>query len=120
MQHIYQTPLKEGNGYHKYLQCPDIQDNNFEIMCSTISLNKVDLACSKTVKAKPTGNYSGFITYSNTVYVAGIWLDNCGYLITQWQKLRKTAFLLVQELVRTTIFLKVEKISAKNDILTVQ
>ena len=75
MQHIYQTPLKEGNGYHKYLQCPDIQDNNFEIMCSTISLNKVDLACSKTVKAKPTGNYSALLrTQTQYMFMVYGWI----------------------------------------------
>ena len=52
-------------------------------MRSTIVLNKVDLVCVKTVKAKPTGNNSGLITYSNTIYFDVIWLDNCGYLITQ-------------------------------------
>ena len=52
-------------------------------MSSDIALDKVDLVCAETVKAKPTVNDSGVITYSNTIYFSGIWLDNSGYLITQ-------------------------------------
>ena len=37
-------------------------------------------------KAKPAGNDSGFIKYSNTIFFPVIWLDNCGYLITQRKK----------------------------------
>ena len=42
------------------------------------------MVCAEIVKAKPTGNYSGFITYSNTIYFSDTWLDKTGYLITKW------------------------------------
>ena len=41
------------------------------------------MVCAETVKDKPTGNDSGFITSSNTINISGIWLENSGYLITQ-------------------------------------
>ena len=44
---------------------------------------------SVTIKAKPSGKYSGSITYLNTIHFDGIWLDNSGYLITQWQEFVK-------------------------------
>ena len=47
-------------------------------MCSDISLYKVDLVYDELVKAKPTVNDSGFITYSTTIYIYGIWIDNSG------------------------------------------
>ena len=65
--------------------CPDIRGNNFEVLHSNITLDKVDMVFSETVKDKPTEDYSGFITYSNTIYISGIQLDNCGYLINQGQ-----------------------------------
>ena len=46
MQRIYKRLLKEGNGYHKYLRCSDLQDKNFEILRSAILLDKVDLVCA--------------------------------------------------------------------------
>ena len=58
---------------------------NFDVLSSAIALNKIDLDCAETVKSKPTGNGSGFITYSKKINVYGIWLDKIGYLITQWQ-----------------------------------
>ena len=64
--------------------CSNLRYNNFEIICSAIALDKVYLACAEMVKAKPTGNYSVFITYSNTIYFSRIWFDKRGYLITQW------------------------------------
>ena len=48
--------------------------------------------CSKTVEAKPTVNDSVFITYSNTIYSSGIWLDISGYLIAQWIFLKKSMY----------------------------
>ena len=60
-------------------------------MCSAIALDKVDLVCAETVEAKPTGNDSGFITYSNKIYVYGVWLDNSGYLITKWNVFAKNS-----------------------------
>ena len=39
--------------------------------------------CEETVKDKPTGNDSVFITYSNKIHFFCIWLDNSDYLITQ-------------------------------------
>ena len=64
MQLLYQSFLKEGNGDQKYLRCPDLQENNFDLLCSSIALDKVNLECSETVKDKSTKNDSGFITYS--------------------------------------------------------
>ena len=87
MQYIYKRLLKELSGYHKYLRCTDIWYNNFEVICSDISLDKVDLVFTETVKSKSTGNYSGFITYSNTIYFSGLWLDKCDYLIIQFKNL---------------------------------
>ena len=63
MQYVYQKLLKKGNSDHKLLRCPDLRYNNFEVICSVITLNKINLECAETVKAKPTGNDSGFITY---------------------------------------------------------
>ena len=56
-------------------------------MCLSIALDKIDLAYAETVKYKPTGNDSGFITYSNTMYFYDVCLNNSGYLITKWQKM---------------------------------
>ena len=55
-------------------------------MRSAIALYTIDLEVEETVKFKNTINESGFITYSNTIYFYGIWLDNSVYLITQWKK----------------------------------
>ena len=48
--------------------------------------------CAEIVKDKPTGNYSGFIRYSNTINFSGIWLDKIFYLVTQWFFLKEQAF----------------------------
>ena len=64
--------------------CPNLLDKNFEVLRSEISLDKVDLSCAETVKAKPTGNYSGFIIYSKTIYFYIIWLYNSGCIIDKW------------------------------------
>ena len=50
-----------------------------------MALDKVDLEFEETFKVKPTGNDSGFITYSNTINFASKWLENSGYTITQWE-----------------------------------
>ena len=63
MQHLYQKLLKEDNGYQKCLRCKDVRDKNLEFLCSENSWDKVDLEWSETIKAKPTGNNSGYITY---------------------------------------------------------
>ena len=107
------------NGDHKYLRCTYILYNNFDILCSSIALDKVDLVCIETDKAKPTENDSGFITYSNTVYFSAIWLDKNGYLITQWGKMWKTGCLMAKNWEEQKV-LKVGKIGAKYEILTVQ
>ena len=75
MQRLYQNVLKKGNGDQEYLICPDLRDNNFEVLCSEISLEKVDLYCAETVKAKTSGNDSGFITYSNRTNFSSKWLE---------------------------------------------
>ena len=64
---MYQNISKEGNGDQKYLRCPDLQDNKFEVLFSAIALDKITLDCAENVKAKPAGNDLGFITYSNTI-----------------------------------------------------
>ena len=66
MQRMYQNILKEGNGDHKYLRCPDIWDNNFEVLRPSITSDKIDLDCAENVKSKPTVNDSVFVNYSNT------------------------------------------------------
>ena len=86
---MYKNILKEGNIDHKFLRCPDLRDNDFGDLRSEITLDKVDLDYSETVKARPTVNDSGFITYSNTIIFSSKWLDNSGYLITQWKKMEK-------------------------------
>ena len=58
-------------------------------MSSKTALNQVNMVYSVTIKAKPSGKYSGSITYSNTIHFDGIWFDNSGYLITQWQEFVK-------------------------------
>ena len=52
-------------------------------MRSEITLDKVDYDFEEIVKAKPTRNDSGFITYSNTINFASKWLENSAYLIIQ-------------------------------------
>ena len=86
---MYQRFLKEDNVDHKFLRCPYFRDNNFEVLRSSITLDKFDLYYKETVKAKPTGNDSVFITHSNTINFASKWLDNSGYLITQWKRFVK-------------------------------
>ena len=66
--------MKKVNSDQKYLRCLDILDKNSEVLRSAIPLDKVDLECAETVKAKPTGNDSGFVTYSNTINFSGKWL----------------------------------------------
>ena len=53
--------LKEVNGYHKYLGCPYLQDNNFEFPRGAIALNKIGRLCAETVRAKPTINDTCFM-----------------------------------------------------------
>ena len=66
---MYQNILKEGNGNHNYLMCIYLQDKNFEVICSAIALDIVDMVCVETVKDKPTRKNSGFIIYSNKIYI---------------------------------------------------
>ena len=58
-------------------------------MRSAISLDKVNLEYAETVKDKPTGKDTDFVTYSNTINFVIKWLDNNGYLRTQWESLVK-------------------------------
>ena len=81
---MYQKFLKQGNGDQNLLRCPDIQDNNFEVLCSKIILDKVDLECAGTVKDKPTGIIQVLLPTQHTINFSSEWLDNSGYLITQW------------------------------------
>ena len=84
MYWIYQSLLKEVNGGNKYLGFPYLLDNNFEVMCTAIALDKIYLVCTDTVREKYTVNDAGFITYSNKIYFSCYWLDNCGYLMNEW------------------------------------
>ena len=58
-------------------------------MSSDIESNKVELESVGTVKGKHNENYSGFITYSNTISFPNKWLKNRGYVITKLAKLEK-------------------------------
>ena len=121
MQRMYQNIPKEGNADNKFLRCSDLQDKNFEVMCSEVTLYKVDLECAGTVKAIPTANASGFITYSSTINVSSKWLDNSGYLITKIGKIgKRTGYHTVQKVGKNKKAIKVGKISEKDDILTVE
>ena len=43
--------------------CTDLRDNNFEVLCEAIALDKIYLVCVDTVRAKTTINDAGFKTY---------------------------------------------------------
>ena len=64
MHCIYQRLLKEVNGDHKYLRCLCIKDKHFNIMCTDIALDRVNLAWEEKFREKPTGNDAVFITDS--------------------------------------------------------
>ena len=115
---MYQNLSKEGNSDSKFLRCPDLLYNKCEVVPSAIALYKVDLDFAATVKAKPTGNDSGFITYSNKINVTSKLLNNSVCLITQWHKLSKEqAILWYLKLGRTKKAIKVGNISEKDDNL---
>ena len=63
IQRMYQFFSKKVMTITHFLRCPDLQDNNFEVMCTSIALDNIDLECAETIKAKSTGNDSVFITY---------------------------------------------------------
>ena len=67
--------------------CSDLWQKNFDVLRSEITLNKVYLECEDTVKSKPNGNDSDFITYWKKTNFTGKWLNNSGYIITQWGKI---------------------------------
>ena len=60
---MYQNFFKEGNEDHKFLWFPDLQDKIVEFLRSEIAFDKIYLECAENVKAEPTRNNSGFITY---------------------------------------------------------
>ena len=64
MQRMYQMILKEGNDDYTYLRRQYLGDNNFEVVFSEISLDKLDVDCAENIEAKPIRNDSGLITYS--------------------------------------------------------
>ena len=68
---MYEGFLKEGNVNHTFLRFPCLRDNNFEVLQTEISLDKIDLECAEYIKAKPIGNISGFISYKNKILVDG-------------------------------------------------
>ena len=84
-----QKLLKEGNVDQRHLRCPDLRGKTFDVISSSISLDKFVFYCAETVKAKPTGNDSCFITYSKIINFACKWLDKSGYLNTQCTKFVK-------------------------------
>ena len=53
---MYHNLLEKGNFDHTFLRCPDLRDNNFEVLRSEIALDKVNFECTGTIKSKPTGN----------------------------------------------------------------
>ena len=81
MQHIHQNSLEEVNVNPKISMCSDFWQKNFDVLRSEIMLNKVYLECEDTVKSKPNGNDSDFITYWKKTNFTGKWLDNSGYII---------------------------------------
>ena len=83
-------------------------------------MDKIDLECAETVKAKPTVNDSGFIAYSNTINFSSKWLDKSVYLITQWILfVNEEAITWSKKTEITKKVIKVGKISGEYDILTV-
>ena len=86
---MYQNILKEGNGNHNYLMCIYLQDKNFEVICSAIALDIVDMVCVETVKDKPTRKIQVLLSTQTKYIFYVIWLDKSGYLITQWQNFVK-------------------------------
>ena len=56
MKCICRIILKEVNVCHKYLKRPNIQDSIFEVLRTSVSLDKVDLSCAKVLRVKLTGN----------------------------------------------------------------
>ena len=79
-------------------------------------LYKVYLVCEEKVEEKTTRNDAGFINDSNTIYFPGIWLDNCGYVINQWEKNEVTLYLLVFKMVIIKKVIKLLKFSGNNEI----
>ena len=63
IQRVYHNFLKKNNDYRNLLRCLDLLDINFEVLSSSIALDKLDVECAENVEAKPTGNDSGFIKY---------------------------------------------------------
>ena len=89
-------------------------------MRSTIALDKIDLDCAETVKAKPIGNGSVFITYSNTINVDSEYLDNIGYLINKLFFCKRTGYHMVEKIGKNKKVIKAGKTSGKYYILTVE
>ena len=99
--------------------CPYVWDKKFVVLCSSITLDKVNLFCADKFRTKPTGNDAGFITHSSTIYYYGLCLDSCVYLINEWiKRVLKYAFSCFENLVITNKFTKVEEISERYEILT--
>ena len=83
-------------------------------MRSEIKLDKVDLVWAETFKAKPTGNDSVFITYTNTIYFVVIRLNKSGYIINQWWGCEKhSVSFIAQKLGITKQFIEVGKFLLK-------
>ena len=53
--------LKEVNSCHKYLGCPYLQDNNFEVPRGAITLDKDRAFVCRDSERKPTINYAYFM-----------------------------------------------------------
>ena len=89
-------------------------------MRSEITWDKVNLECAETAKAIPTVNNSGFINYSNINNFSGIWLDNSGYLITQYIYFKRTGCLMVQKIRNNQESYQGWELSGKYEIFTVE
>ena len=52
-------------------------------------MDNFELVCVEFARAKPTGNDSGFITYSKLINFTGKWLYGSEYIITKWHNFVK-------------------------------
>ena len=85
MQLIYHIVLKEVIIDHKFLRCPDPQDNNFEVLRSSTVFRKIDLECVKILNLNLHKIIQYLLPNQHKINYARRWLDNCGYVIIPWK-----------------------------------
>ena len=61
--------------------CTYVQDINFLVLQSGITLDKVDLIQLETFRSKPHGINAGLFNYLRTLYISGVWCDNYKSLV---------------------------------------